>query len=305
MVNTTLTKGHHAQTWRTARIFFYVSHGSSMPNKNCTLIFLTGEDDIARFNSRWYNNFITIKFLHILLYIFTIMTGKTNVCAWTRCHTRNKVLNRDSHCWSAMRSSQRSLLSLSHSGVPPLSGSGGGGVGDLTPPYLWSIAVMYCGVAAKTGQAKMPGREPCLLCLHQRSSSRGRPFCHCCGFSVGGMDLRMWGWCHMCKSLPPTMSQLGGGHQLCPVGPATVLLDSLCLISRDWSLRPIHLALDLQISPFCFFTCQPVRHLWTMDWMAGRLSIYGLFLPQLAAAAHLHLPPDLEGWCHDRGIRLM
>jgi hypothetical protein len=38
-------------------------------------------------------------------------------------------------------------------------------VGDLTPPYLWSIAVMYCGVAAKTGQAEMPGREPCLLCL--------------------------------------------------------------------------------------------------------------------------------------------
>jgi hypothetical protein len=31
---------------------FNVSHDSSMPNENCTLLFFTGEDDIARFNSQ-------------------------------------------------------------------------------------------------------------------------------------------------------------------------------------------------------------------------------------------------------------
>jgi hypothetical protein len=36
-------------------IFFNVSHNSSMPNKNCTLLFLTGEDKIARFDSRRYS----------------------------------------------------------------------------------------------------------------------------------------------------------------------------------------------------------------------------------------------------------
>ncbi len=36
-------------------IFYFISHSSSTPNKNCTLLFLTGEDDIARFDSPQYN----------------------------------------------------------------------------------------------------------------------------------------------------------------------------------------------------------------------------------------------------------
>ncbi len=56
MVNTSLAKGHHAQTLCTASQFFlYVSHDSSMPNKNCTLLVLTGEDDIAKFDSWRYS----------------------------------------------------------------------------------------------------------------------------------------------------------------------------------------------------------------------------------------------------------
>jgi hypothetical protein len=35
---------------------FYVSHDSNIPNQYCTLLFLTGEDDIARFDSRGYNS---------------------------------------------------------------------------------------------------------------------------------------------------------------------------------------------------------------------------------------------------------
>ncbi len=44
MVNTTLTKGHHAETQRTARNLLIFSHDSSTPT-NYTLLFLTGEDD--------------------------------------------------------------------------------------------------------------------------------------------------------------------------------------------------------------------------------------------------------------------
>ncbi len=54
MVNTTLARGHHAQTRCTARNFLMFHTVSVRPNKNCTLLFLTGEDDIARFDSRHY-----------------------------------------------------------------------------------------------------------------------------------------------------------------------------------------------------------------------------------------------------------
>jgi hypothetical protein len=56
MVNMTLSKGHYAQTRHTARKYFNVSHDSSTPYKNLTLLFLTGEDDIARFDSRQYRD---------------------------------------------------------------------------------------------------------------------------------------------------------------------------------------------------------------------------------------------------------
>jgi hypothetical protein len=37
--------------------FVKVSHDSSTLNKNCILLFLTGEDDIAWFSSRRYRNY--------------------------------------------------------------------------------------------------------------------------------------------------------------------------------------------------------------------------------------------------------
>ncbi len=55
MVNKTLAKGHHTQTWHTARNFFMFHTVAVHLYKNCTLLFLTGEDDIARFDSRKYN----------------------------------------------------------------------------------------------------------------------------------------------------------------------------------------------------------------------------------------------------------
>jgi hypothetical protein len=53
-INATLVRGHHAQTWRTARNFLNFIDDSNMPNKTVHYYFLTGEDDIARFDSRQY-----------------------------------------------------------------------------------------------------------------------------------------------------------------------------------------------------------------------------------------------------------
>ncbi len=47
MVNMTLAKGHHAQTWLTARKFLMFLMIATH-NENCTLLFLTWEDNIAR-----------------------------------------------------------------------------------------------------------------------------------------------------------------------------------------------------------------------------------------------------------------
>ncbi len=55
MVNTTLAKGHHAQTQRTAWNFLFFHIIAVRLNDNGTLLFLTWEDDIARFDSRRYN----------------------------------------------------------------------------------------------------------------------------------------------------------------------------------------------------------------------------------------------------------
>jgi hypothetical protein len=73
----TLAKGHHAQTRRTARNFF--SHDSSMPNKTVHYYFFTGEDDIARFDSRRYNiyryRFINIG-INVYRYIYSAFLRK-------------------------------------------------------------------------------------------------------------------------------------------------------------------------------------------------------------------------------------
>jgi hypothetical protein len=45
---------------RTARKIFNVSHDSSTPKKNCTFLFLIGEDDIARFDSQRYRSAIPL-----------------------------------------------------------------------------------------------------------------------------------------------------------------------------------------------------------------------------------------------------
>jgi hypothetical protein len=54
MVNMTLTMGHHAETWRTARNVLIFHKVAVRPTINCTIFFVTGEDDIARFDSRQY-----------------------------------------------------------------------------------------------------------------------------------------------------------------------------------------------------------------------------------------------------------
>jgi hypothetical protein len=47
-VNTTLAKGHHAQTQHTAKNFLIFSHGSSTPIHYTLLFFLTGEDNYSQ-----------------------------------------------------------------------------------------------------------------------------------------------------------------------------------------------------------------------------------------------------------------
>jgi hypothetical protein len=54
MVNTTLARGHHAQTWRTARNFLTFHTVAVLLNQNFILLFLTG--DIARLDSQRYKN---------------------------------------------------------------------------------------------------------------------------------------------------------------------------------------------------------------------------------------------------------
>jgi hypothetical protein len=56
MVNTTFAKGHHAQTRRTARNFFIFHTVAVHLINNYTLLIVTGEDDIAMFDSRRYSN---------------------------------------------------------------------------------------------------------------------------------------------------------------------------------------------------------------------------------------------------------
>jgi hypothetical protein len=46
-VNTTLARGHHAETWRTARNFFFF-HTLAIGPKLFNIIFLTGEDEYSQ-----------------------------------------------------------------------------------------------------------------------------------------------------------------------------------------------------------------------------------------------------------------
>jgi hypothetical protein len=55
-VDMTIAKGHHAQTQHTARKFLMFHTIAVRQLKNCTLLFLTREDDIARFDSRQYSS---------------------------------------------------------------------------------------------------------------------------------------------------------------------------------------------------------------------------------------------------------
>jgi hypothetical protein len=52
----TLVMGHHAETQHTARNFLFFHFIAVRPSTNCTLLFVTGGDDIARFDSRRYRN---------------------------------------------------------------------------------------------------------------------------------------------------------------------------------------------------------------------------------------------------------
>jgi hypothetical protein len=51
-----LAMGHNAETLRTARNFLNFHMVAVRPTKHCTLLFVTREDDIARFDSRRYSN---------------------------------------------------------------------------------------------------------------------------------------------------------------------------------------------------------------------------------------------------------
>jgi hypothetical protein len=57
MVNRTLAMGHHAETRLTARNFLIFHMIAVRPTINRTLLFVTGEDNIARFDSLRYNQF--------------------------------------------------------------------------------------------------------------------------------------------------------------------------------------------------------------------------------------------------------
>jgi hypothetical protein len=50
----TLAMGHHAEIRCTAKNFLTFHTVAVHPTINCTLFFVTGEDDIARFDSRRY-----------------------------------------------------------------------------------------------------------------------------------------------------------------------------------------------------------------------------------------------------------
>jgi hypothetical protein len=58
MVNTTLVKGHHAPTGRTARNFLIFSHASSAPIHYALFFSLLGKTNIARIDSWRYTCFV-------------------------------------------------------------------------------------------------------------------------------------------------------------------------------------------------------------------------------------------------------
>ncbi len=67
----TLAKGHHAQTRGTARIFLIFHTVAVHLNNNGTLLFVTGEGDIARFNSRRYTYTVSVIKLARVQYFMT------------------------------------------------------------------------------------------------------------------------------------------------------------------------------------------------------------------------------------------
>jgi hypothetical protein len=107
-------------------------------------------------------------------------------------------------------------------------------------------------------------------------------------------------------TLPPTMPQLRGGHQLLPVSLATVITSILgpfqtgtgpySQLAWPWNSR-----CPFSLPP----SCQRVCHLQTMDWMiGGPLQYYvRLFAPDDSSRWDLQLclPSDLEWRCHRRG----
>jgi hypothetical protein len=85
MVNMTHVKGHHAETQCTARNFLIFHTIAVRPINNYTLLFVTGEDDIARFDSRRYNNkteqYYPSLFLCIYPTVYPSISCKKNVTA--------------------------------------------------------------------------------------------------------------------------------------------------------------------------------------------------------------------------------
>ncbi len=120
-----------------------------------------------------------------------------------------------------MRCGQRNFpLSTYTAGAPPLPLGGGGG--DITPPYLQSIAVICCGFTAKWDRQKR-------LEWSLASSFHTKGYCltDILPLSLSSLVSVAWMWDVGVTSyvfvFASDYPQLRGEHQLCPIDPATVL----------------------------------------------------------------------------------
>ncbi len=167
---------------------------------------------------------------------------------------RHRIRNGLGWIWHSHRQIERGGSSMDW--TPPSSPRG-----DIIPPYLGGIAVIYCGLTAKTGQEEMPGREPCLLRSHRRSSSRGRP-------SAAAVALASvaWIWYMEVTSYKYVFAsnyakaQRGTSTTSCKSGYSDYI-NSWSFSDQEWSLQSTCLAPDFLMS--LFFTSFMSTCMWT------------------------------------------
>jgi hypothetical protein len=180
--------------------------------------------------------------------------------------------------------------------------------GNINPPCLQNMAVVYYGVTATGDRLFQPhGREPCLLQSYQRSPFHRHPSTGAIAISICGTDLGFGGDIVRCTRLWPrlrtaqrrtsTTPCLSGYSDMSSLGPFSVW---------NWSLQPTCLALASQTSlSFPFYLNVDVLN--SLDGRRTFTNYVGLIAQADCSSWDLqrHLPLDLGWRCHHCGAQQM